>query len=322
MSSRPTRDQVQDCYRIMLGRPPESEAVVEAALRNYQDLSALYQAFALSEEFDRRTGASDSRLMAALDHAFWAQPRPVEHEVSDDVMARLVSRIRDQWTELGEIEPHWGVLTHDNFKAENLTEEHLALFRQSGEQQARMVSHFEALTGRKVRRGVCLELGCGVGRITRHLADEFEKVVAVDISPGNLRLCQAYLESVGVENVETVQVMGIEDFDTLPPIDFFFSIIVLQHNSPPIQKRVLRAILSRIRPGGGALFQIPTDAPDYSFEVQPYLDSPSPTMEVHCLPKPIVFEEIRRAGLELVDIKPDAATGRFGSHTFYAVKPA
>jgi SAM-dependent methyltransferase len=317
-----TRDQVIECYRSMLGREPESEAVVDAALEDYPSLAALYKAFVLSEEFDKNSGGVDPRLMTTLDRTFWAKPTRVDHDVSDEVMARLVDRIRAQWTELGENEPHWSVLTNDNFRSENLTEEQLAVFNNSGRREAGMVTHFEALTGRKATRGVCLELGCGVGRITRYLAEEFDRVVAVDISPGNLRLCQAYLESENVTNVDTVQVMGIEDFETLPPIDFFFSIIVLQHNSPPIQKRVLRNILSKIRPGGGALFQIPTDVPGYNFEVDAYLDSPSPTMEVHCLPKPIVFEELRRAGLEIVDLKPDAATGLFGSHTFYAVKPA
>lgn len=322
MSSKLTREQVYEAYQVMLGRPPESEAAAEGLRQTYADLPSLYRAFATSDEFNAKDGAGDRPLTTAFNRAFWEAPRRIDHEVSPEIMTRLVARIRDQWTELGEVDPHWSVLTHDNFRAANLTDEQLALFNKSGRREADMVGHFEAVTGRKATRGICLELGCGVGRITRHLADEFDKVVAVDISPGNLRLCQSYLKSEKVTNVDTVQVMGIEDFDTLPPIDFFFTMIVLQHNSPPIQKRLLRTILSKIRPGGGALFQIPTDAPGYSFEVEAYLDSPSPTMEVHCLPKPIVFDEIRRAGLEIVDIKPDASTGQFGSHTFYAVKSA
>src|ERR671936_920920 len=36
--------------------------------------------------------------------------------------------------------------------------------------------------------GACVEVGCGPGRMTRHLAERFDRVVAVDVSPGMLAL--------------------------------------------------------------------------------------------------------------------------------------
>lgn len=324
MASTLTRDQVRDAYNALLGRNPESEGAIQSAIDNYSDLPTLYRSIAFSEEFKGRSEEAQTerdQLMRTVTNAFWAPRRQIDHEVSQEIMTRLVERIRDQWTRLGEVDPHWSVLTHDSFRAENLTDAQMAVFNKSGEGDARTVQHFENRTGRKAKHGVCLELGCGVGRITRYLANDFESVIAVDISPGNLRLCDAYLKSEGVTNVETVRISGIEDFDQLPQIDFFFSLIVLQHNSPPIQKAVLRTILSKIRPGGGAVFQIPTDVADYSFDVASYLDTESPEMEVHCLPKSIVLQEIQNAGLEIVDMLPDAAIGDLGSHTFYALKP-
>lgn len=265
--------------------------------------------------------SANQHMMETFATGYWAPPADVEHEVSAGDMDRLVARITDQWTRLGETEPHYSVLTHDDFRAKNLDADMLRHFRETGRVAAAAVQAFEAREGHAGRRGVCLELGCGVGRVTRFLADQFDEVIAVDISPGNLRLCAEYMREEGVTNVTTVQAFGPATLESLPEINFFFSIIVLQHNSPPIQKAMLRTILSKIRPGGGALFQIPTDIAGYRFSVEDYLASAEPEMEMHALPKPVVLKLISDAGLIVSDVMPDSFTGVFGSTTFYAVKP-
>src|SRR5438132_1823888 len=55
------------------------------------------------------------------------------------------------------------------------------------------------------RGGTCVEVGCGPGRMTRHLADRFDRVVAVDVSPEMLALARGY---VTAPNVEFVLVPG------------------------------------------------------------------------------------------------------------------
>lgn len=314
---------VREAYRGLLGREPESQDLIEAHLRNHPTLAGLLKAIAASQEFDR-FGSPKSRndaVMKVVHDAYWNRPGAIEHDVAPEAMRRLVDRIRAQWTLLGETEPHWSVLTHDRYRSDKLTDAAMDAFYQSGEQSARIIDLFEQRTGVAARHGTCLELGCGVGRITGHLAKRFDQVIGVDISPGNLKLCNERMTAIGADNVRTRSVGGIEDFDSLPEFDFFYSVIVLQHNSPPIQKAILRSLLSKIRPGGGAVFQIPTEMPGYAFEVEPYLASPSPTMEVHGLPKSVVLEEIRQAGLNVVDFMPDSWIDRFGSYTFYAVKP-
>lgn len=323
-SVRLTADLVEESYRGLLGREPESDAVVETQIRHHSTLNRLLAAIAQSAEFGRSSNKKlrNDTVMAGLRDAYWTLPGEIEHEVSNEAMVRLVDRIRAQWTLLGETEPHWSVLTNDEFKSDQLTEAAVDAFYRSGEDSARIIDLFEQRTGVKARHGVCLELGCGVGRITEHLAKRFDQVIGVDISPGNLKLCNERMAAVEAQNVTTRSVSGIEDFDALPDFDFFYSVIVLQHNSPPIQKAILRTLLGKIRPGGGALFQIPTEMSGYAFAVEPYLASPSPNMEVHGLPKAVVLDEIRRAGLNIVDLMPDSWTDIFGSYTFYAVKPA
>ncbi|WGM32289.1 class I SAM-dependent methyltransferase [Brevundimonas sp. NIBR11] len=325
MSQGLTRDEVAEGYRLFLRREPESEDAINGAIEKYADVGAYWRGLLSSDEFQRgwsRSGEANQYIMETMSKAFWALPATIEHEVSADRMDQLVARISEQWTALGEVEPHYSVLTHEDFRAEKMDEENIRRFRETGRTAASIIETFEKRSGHDPHSGVCLELGCGVGRITRFLAERFDQIIAVDISAGNLRLCTEYMQEEGVTNVTTVHISGLAELEALPEIDFFYSIIVLQHNSPPIQKAILRTLLSKIRPGGGVLFQIPTDIPGYHFSADVYLNSAEPEMEMHALPKPVVLQLLSEAGLVLSDIAPDGFIGEFGSNTFYAVKPS
>ena len=85
----------------------------------------------------------------------------------------------------------------------------------------------------------------------------------------------------------------------------------------------------RIRPGGGAYFQIPTHTPGYKFQIEEYLNNPLPgdgtddlhnLMEMHALPMHVVFETLDRRGMVPVEVLMDAWTSLLGSHTFFAMK--
>src|ERR671930_1066202 len=58
--------------------------------------------------------------------------------------------------------------------------------------------------GADPRGGTCVEVGCGTGRMTRHLAERFDRVVAVDVSPEMLALARR----VTMPNVELALVSG------------------------------------------------------------------------------------------------------------------
>jgi SAM-dependent methyltransferase len=320
-----THEQVEEAYRLILGRAPESAAVTDAQAKAFSDLPTFWKVLLESEEFGARRGLTEADqrqlVLEPIGQTFWRGKQPIQHDVSPEIMAALVKRIQEQWTRLGEEDPHWSVLTDDRFRADRITDEARAAFNKSGAKHARLISLFEERTGVSASKGVCIELGCGVGRVTRYLSEIFDKVIGLDISPGNLALCNAYLEQVGVTNVETRQISGLADFEALPEVDFFFSMIVLQHNSPPIQKAILDIILGKIKPGGGVLFQIPTDLVDYQFDAEAYLASPDQVMEIHALPRTAILELMQKHGLVVRDIAPDGFIALYGSETFYAVKP-
>jgi SAM-dependent methyltransferase len=104
-----------------------------------------------------------------------------------------------------------------------------------------------------------LELGCGIGRLTRVLASRAAHVVALDVSPEMLALAQEHHPLL--ENVEWVlgdgsTLTGVEDAS----LDAVVSHVVLQHiPSAKVQLGYVTEFARVLRPGGWAAFQLSTD---------------------------------------------------------------
>ena len=101
-----------------------------------------------------------------------------------------------------------------------------------------------------------LEIGCGVGRMTRMLARIFGHVTAVDVSNEMLELAKRNL--VGIDNISLV----LGDGSTLAPIpsdsiDFAFSFIVFQHiPSFDVISSYCNETFRVLRPGSLFRFQV------------------------------------------------------------------
>jgi SAM-dependent methyltransferase len=156
------------------------------------------------------------------------------------------------------------------------------------------------------------ELGCGVGRLTIWLSQLFSgRITAADISVPHLDLARRALQGFGCQNVELVQLRDFADFDLLPDFDVFMSLIVLQHNPPPVTALLLRTVLGKLRQEGIAFFQVPTFLPGYRFTVDEYLNSPkSPRqMEMHFFPQRALFEIVEHSDCQILEIREDDLTG-------------
>jgi 2-polyprenyl-3-methyl-5-hydroxy-6-metoxy-1,4-benzoquinol methylase len=307
-------DVVRACYRIFLQREPENADVLRRQSRRLpQDLIA---GILNSPECLLRTPSQ-------IDVNFRAPLLPVEVEVSEDQLAAMFQRIREEWSKFGETDPYWSVMTNPGYRSDRIDDAALAHFYESGREHADLIDLVGRRSGDQPRRkGVCFELGCGAGRVTRYLAERFDRVVGVDVSPGNLRLADESLQRRGVTNVETRLINDPVQFEDIPEFDFFYSLIVLQHNPPPVQAYVLDRCLSKLRPGGAFLFQTPTHTPGYAFDAESYLRSKSPGMEMHCLPMPSVLRLLSKHHLQPLEVLMDPHTGMYGSHVFYGVKDA
>jgi len=104
-----------------------------------------------------------------------------------------------------------------------------------------------------------LDIGCGVGRLTRALASRAGLVYGVDVSGEMLRLAREHNRDL--ENVRWLHgdgvglsVLGDES------VDGCFSHVVFQHiPDPAITLAYVREMGRVLRPGGWTLFQVSTD---------------------------------------------------------------
>ena len=120
----------------------------------------------------------------------------------------------------------------------------------------RDVDEFLVFAGLSVRpTDTLLEIGSGVGRMTRHLASFAGRVIATDVSGEMLSRAKANL--AGLDNVDYVEVSGDGDlpFDDAS-VDAVFSYITMQHvPSASAQERYFAEALRVTRPGGWVYIQ-------------------------------------------------------------------
>ena len=141
--------------------------------------------------------------------------------------------------------------------------------------------------GRDPRDMTVLEIGCGSGRITRALSENFGQVYAVDISGEMIRLAKEGLKDRN--NVHLYQNNGA-DLTVLGdvPVDFAFSFIVFQH----IPRReviysYVREVSRLLKPGGLFKFQVQGDAtmltsPEDTWLGVPFSDADAVAMAEAC----------------------------------------
>jgi SAM-dependent methyltransferase len=120
-------------------------------------------------------------------------------------------------------------------------------------------AELEGLLGRlggDPRGGTCVEVGCGPGRMTGALAERFDRVLAVDVSPAMLEQAS---EAVQAPNVRFVAVPG-ERLDGVDDAiaDTLICYLVLQHlPARAVVEGYLAEFARILAPGGEAYVQIP-----------------------------------------------------------------
>ena len=164
------------------------------------------------------------------------------------------------WERFGREDPYFGVLADERFTTGNIAEHRDDFFR-SGRTLVRHViqryeKHFGALP-----RGRALDHGCGVGRVSLPLAEQFASVVGLDISPSMLAEAEANASRLGAGNVEFALA---EDrlLNAAGEFDFVNSVITLQHIPVRRGLPIISRLVEKVRPGGGfhIHFSMRTDA--------------------------------------------------------------
>ncbi|TZG24121.1 class I SAM-dependent methyltransferase [Sphingomonas montanisoli] len=293
---------VESAYFWILGRQADPGGLdhhVARILRGETDYRGLREGMLSSDELKGKG--------AALGRAIYERDNPIETDCSQELLATMLTRIQQSWTTLGKEAAHWSVITGNEFTPENI-EANLDNFYQSGSTLCHMID----CTLRRVgidpsQLATVIDYGCGVGRITLNLAERYDAVIGVDISPEHLRLACQRAEQTSASNAEFRQILKIEDISTLPEAHLIVSFIVLQHNPPPVALSILASLLDRLRPSGVAIFQIPTFIEGYRFDPAIYMATEQPLMEIHAIPQHVLFRRFAASGCEVLEVREDMA---------------
>jgi SAM-dependent methyltransferase len=300
-----SRDEIRWAYRLLLAREPRESEV--DAWTGVVSLAQLRARFVASAEFKRRL-ESDLRspLPRPARMALTESPTEVEWRIDPAAERRLLQHVQQAWTALGVERPHWSVLSANEFLPERIAETQTA-FYESG------ADAVDVITGCLARQGLgpddlgrIVEYGCGVGRVTPHLARQFRAVTAIDISESHLAMAREAVASASCSNVSFRQA-EIPHFGMNEPFDLWISGLVLQHNPPPVIALILQRAFTMLVPGGIALFQLPTYAQGYKFDLAAFIEDRlgNGGVEMHCLPQNVVFSLASVAGCVALEVRED-----------------
>ena len=156
----------------------------------------------------------------------------------------------EHWKSYGKTNPYFGVLSDDKYKTDNMTEDSLAEFFESGEsfvketEERLNLSFQESLANKSI-----LDFGCGVGRLSLAFGKvPGSTVTGIDISQEMLAEAQRNGDSLGLTNVKFHQYNGYELLLT-EKFDFINSYIVFQHIERPTGFRLLNELCQGMNMG-------------------------------------------------------------------------
>lgn len=317
-----TADEVVNLlYRAILRRTadPAGHANFTALLLKGGSIADLVRIFIESPEYCGKRLSPHAPTPLRPFVPLGSAPMTVECRASPAELASLIERVGAAWAKLGREQPYFSVITGEEFLSGNLTDVSIERFWGSGKDEAIEIEAILARHGLSNLSGLtCVEYGCGLGRVTQPLATVFKQVHAYDISLPHIMLAREW--AARYDNIDfhqvTSDIFGVD----VHPCDFFYSRLVFQHNPPPVIAELIRLSLRALRPGGVAVFQVPTYATDYSFKIKDYLaDNDTENMEMHFIPQTEVIRLIAEADCRLLEIREDGSIGMLGhwiSNTF------
>lgn len=255
-------------------------------------------------------------------------------------MARRAPRdlawVQENWDRLGREDPFWAVLTDPAKKGGGWDpEEFFATGRAEVAALLESVGHL--LPGR--RRA--LDFGCGPGRLTRALAEAFERVDGVDVAPSMVELARRLDRSGGRATFHVNPAPDLALFAD-GAFDLAYSNITLQHVPPRLAEGYLTELVRVLRPGGVLVFQLPAEraeggdglwrrfrrglrraAPRPFHRLWRRLTARGePFLDMNALPRERVVALVEAAGGRVKAAEPDQAPGPGWSSFRYTVVKA
>jgi len=166
---------------------------------------------------------------------------------------RLVA-VKRHWERLGRRDPFWAALTAPDKRHGRWAREQFFL---SGADEMTAVLRRAERLGLDVSRRCALDFGCGAGRVTQAMAEEFDHADGVDISAPMVRAARRYNRHAGrcayhLNVAADLKLFGDARYT------FVYSTLVLQHMEPGDSKTYIRELIRVLAPGGLLVFQLPS----------------------------------------------------------------
>lgn len=154
------------------------------------------------------------------------------------------------WEKIGANNPYYGVLTFEEYRHSNISEETREIFFQSG------LTHIESIL-QKIRSNIdkeftinrALDFGCGVGRLVIPLSKIAQEVTGVDVSESMLEEAKKNCEKYSIKNVKFIK--SDDDLSRLSgKYNLIHSFIVFQHIPTKRGRILFKNILEHLEEGG------------------------------------------------------------------------
>ncbi|HEV8413950.1 MAG TPA: class I SAM-dependent methyltransferase [Bryobacteraceae bacterium] len=228
-----------------------------------------------------------------------------------------LSEVQRYWDRQAHSDPMWAILT-DPAKAGgrwNVDE-----FFATGVRDISSVMEQAAAWGKPVARSSALDFGCGIGRLSQALADHFDHVYGVDISPKMIELARQHNRKGSRVEYRCNPAANLGEFEDAS-IDMVYSWITLQHVRALYARRYMREFLRVLAPGGLLLFQYPSKPVSWRSHLGRWraLWSVPRPMYMNGMDRKQVVELLERGGGRVLEIRQDDESIP-GYHSFcYAV---
>jgi ubiquinone/menaquinone biosynthesis C-methylase UbiE len=164
------------------------------------------------------------------------------------------TRVRRTWERWGAEDPLYGVMSNEGTRGGGWDPE---AFLQTGRDH--MGELLEELRGRgiDIPPGPVLDFGCGAGRLSLALAEHFDDVHGVDVSPGMLDKARELAADHPRQPTFHHNTTG--ELSLFPDDTFALAVtfMVLQHMPERDSLGYVREIARTLRPGGIAVVQVP-----------------------------------------------------------------
>jgi ubiquinone/menaquinone biosynthesis C-methylase UbiE len=240
-------------------------------------------------------------------------------------MWRSLARVQGDWDRFAETDPLWAILSDARMKGGRWDPD---VFFETGRQEIHALMRYVESLPVNVGRLRALDFGCGAGRLTRALADVFDEVYGIDISPAMIELARRY--NTHVSNCTFVQNPG-PDFQSLSAsnFDLIYSNITLQHIPPRHTERYLKSLVRLLGPGGLLVFQLPSErwgiiadrlwCTFYYDVYRRFVPRSEPVIRMYGMGKDRVIAILEQSGARVIDTQANGAAGPEWTAYRYAV---